>query len=386
MRSLLTITAIASLAFAAVACDRNPVSVEDDVLPEEEEFVEQEPTPPPPPPPPVRTITVMSRNLYLGADLTPIMSASAPEQIPSAVGEAWNRIVLNDFPARADAIAREIQSTRPDVIGLQEVAKFRSQNPGDFLVGNPTRATVVEFDYLMILLDAMRNRGLDYTIASVVENTDIEFPAVTHEGLVDVRWTDHDVMLVRGDIQIIGETSNNFALNVSIPVGGGSPMTIRRGWNRVDLMIDGQPFHVVNTHLETDETGPTTQESQAAELIGMLSGVSAPAILMGDLNALPDAASTATYPILLNAGFEDAQTSPMARGSLPGYTCCFDPDLRAGGLFERIDYVMARGTRDLDVNVVNFAITGNLEADEAVTGLKPSDHVGVFARVEVVRH
>ena len=164
------------------------------------------------------------------------------------------------------------------------------------------------------------------------------------------------------------------------------PITIRRGWNHVDLTIDDQPFHLVNTHLETDETGPTIQEAQATELIGMLSGVTVPTIVMGDLNALPDAASTATYPILLNADFEDAQMSAMARGSLPGYTCCFDPDLRVGGLFERIDYVMVRGTRTKTVDVVNFAITGDLEADETVTGLKPSDHAGVFARVEVIEN
>ena len=383
MSSLLSITALASLAFAAGACDRNPTDVEEDVLPEEGQVFEQGP---PPPPPPTHAVTIMSRNLYLGADLTPMMSAGSPEQIPALVGEAWNRIVLNDFPARADAIAREIQSTRPDILGLQEVAKFRIQSPGDFLVGNPQAATAVEYDYLMILLDALQARGLNYTIASVVENTDIELPAITNAGLVDVRWTDHDVILVRDGIKITGETSNNFALSVSIPVAGAMPIIIRRGWNRIDLLVDDQPLHVVNTHLETDETGPTTQESQAAELIGMLSGLTVPTIIIGDLNALPDAASTATYPILLNAGFEDAQTSTMARGSLPGYTCCFDPDLRAGGLFERIDYLMTRGTRNLDVRVVNFAVTGDLEADETVTGLRPSDHVGVFARVEIVGH
>ena len=326
----------------------------------------------------------MSRNIYLGADLDPIMAAGSPQQIPELVGQAWSRIVLNDFRARADALAREIQSTRPDVIGLQEVATFRVQNPGYFLEGNRQAATVVEYDYLLLLLDALKARRLDYTIASVVENADIELPAVTTSGLMDLRWTDHDVILVRDGIQITGESSRNFALNVTIPVGGALPITIRRGWNRVDLMIEDQPFHIVNTHLETDETGPTTQESQAAELIGMLSSLQVPTLLIGDLNALPDAATTATYPILLNAGFEDAQTSSMARGFLPGYTCCFHPDLRTGGLFERIDYVMARGTRDLRANVVNFAITGDLEADETVTSLRPSDHVGVFARVEFV--
>ena len=150
-------------------------------------------------------------------------------------------------------------------------------------------------------------------------------------------------------------------------------------------MIEDRPVHIVNTHLETDETGPTTQEAQAAELIGMLSTLQAPTILVGDLNALPDAAAAETYPILLDADFEDAQTSSMARRFLPGYTCCFHPDLLTGGLFERIDYVMARGTQDLRAKVVHFAITGDLETDETVTGLRPSDHVGVFARIEFVR-
>lgn len=67
------------------------------------------------------------------------------------------------------------------------------------------------------------------------------------------------MILVRDGIHINGETSNNFALNGTIPVAGAMPITIRSGWNRVDLMIDDQPFHVVNTHLETDEISPTTQ-------------------------------------------------------------------------------------------------------------------------------
>ena len=156
MKSLPIIAAIASLGLAATACDRSPVEIEDHPA---------EPTLPPPPQ--TRAITMMTRNLYLGADLTPVMNAASPQEIPGAVGEAWNRIVLNDFPARADAIAREIQSTRPDVVGLQEVAKFRIQSPGDFLVGNPQAATAVEYDYLLLLLDALEARGLRYTIASV---------------------------------------------------------------------------------------------------------------------------------------------------------------------------------------------------------------------------
>ena len=158
MRSLPTIAVVAFLALVVTACDRSPVDIEDDNISVGGEPGDPEPTLPPPPQ--TRAITVMTRNLYLSADLTPVMGAASPEEIPGAVGEAWNRIVLNDFPARADAIAREIQGTRPDVIGLQEVAKFRIQSPGDFLVGNPQAATAVEYDYLTLLLDALQARGL----------------------------------------------------------------------------------------------------------------------------------------------------------------------------------------------------------------------------------
>ena len=199
MKSLPTISVFVFIALAATACDRSPVEIEDDDVSVEEVPLDPEPTPPQ-----TRAITVMTRNLYLGADLTPVMGAASPEEIPGVVGEVWSRIVLNDFPARAEAIAREIQSTRPDVVGLQEVAKFRIQSPGDFLVGNPQAATAVEYDYLMLLLDALEARGLSYRIASVVHNADIELPAVTSTGLIDVRWTDHDVILVRDGIQITG--------------------------------------------------------------------------------------------------------------------------------------------------------------------------------------
>ena len=65
-------------------------------------------------------------------------------------------------------------------------------------------------------------------------STDIELPAATTSGLIDLRWTDHDMILVRDGIEITGESSHNFALNVSIPVAEALPITIRRDWNWVD--------------------------------------------------------------------------------------------------------------------------------------------------------
>lgn len=63
--------------------------------------------------------SVMTWNLYLGADLTPIFTA-APEQIPERITEVFRQFLATNFPRRAKAIARQIALVQPDIIGLQE--------------------------------------------------------------------------------------------------------------------------------------------------------------------------------------------------------------------------------------------------------------------------
>jgi len=55
----------------------------------------------------------------------------------AAVGTDWQHVVATGVPRRASAIATEIQLTRPDVIGLQEVSLFRDQLVSDIVLGNP---------------------------------------------------------------------------------------------------------------------------------------------------------------------------------------------------------------------------------------------------------
>src|SRR2546421_3345165 len=80
-----------------------------------------------------KKVKVLTRNLYVGTDFTPIVTEQNPELIPLRVAEALQAIIANNFPVRANALADEIARTKPDLIGLQEVALLRVQSPGDAL-------------------------------------------------------------------------------------------------------------------------------------------------------------------------------------------------------------------------------------------------------------
>ncbi len=368
-----TVLALLLLAVLATGCSENPGISEPVVQQEEADefgFARRG-----------ATLRVMSRNLYLGGDIGPILGASNPNDIPLLVAQTWAGIQSTDFPQRARLIAREVAVSRPDLIGLQEVALFRTQSPGDFLVGNPEPAEDVAFDYLDILLGELRRRGLRYEVATSVENIDVELPAATSPTtLDDIRYTDRDVVLVRKGVQVDAASSGHYGVNLSFPVAGAFPITIFRGWNRVDVTHRGTQYHFVNTHLETDESGPTIQVLQAQELIGMLATVSAPTLVVGDLNGTPEG-GTSTYPMLTGAGFEDAWTA--THGQRPGFTCCFDPDLLAGTLFERIDYVFVRAPQDHQLRVRKARLVGNSPFARTRAGLRPSDHAGIVADVDL---
>ncbi|WP_197473747.1 hypothetical protein, partial [Oleiphilus sp. HI0066] len=150
-------------------------------------------------------IKVLSRNVYLGADIFPVLAAAQdpdPLAVPLAVTEVFQTAQATNFPERAGALADEIVSRKPHVIGLQEVSIWSTQIPGDFLIGNPAQASDVVYDFLEILMANLEARGLSYEVAASVDNADIELPfvaGITAEGpiLGDVRLQDRDIVLVR---------------------------------------------------------------------------------------------------------------------------------------------------------------------------------------------
>jgi endonuclease/exonuclease/phosphatase family metal-dependent hydrolase len=316
---------------------------------------------------PRRTITVMTRNLYLGASLDPILHAKSVAEAFGAVAAAWAQVQSNDFPQRARAIAAEIARAKPDFVGLQELPLYRTQTPSDFQL---TAATTVVLDYRRALMDALRARKLPYRFVSVNTNTDAEFPS-GFPPTMDVRLTMRNAILMRTDrgIKLRRAGAGNYP--TTYPIFGGL-VAVVRGWAYVDATVGGKTFRVIDTHLEAFNR--PTQEAQSKELLTGPAATKLPVVLVGDLNSRPDGSTTATYTNLLDGGFAD--TWLHAHPKVLGLTCCHGDDLRepAGPFYERIDYVLERG----GMRGVKGAVTGEVPSTRTPGGLWPSDHGGLW--------
>jgi endonuclease/exonuclease/phosphatase family metal-dependent hydrolase len=330
-----------------------------------------------------REITVMSRNIYLGASLTPLFDADGPDAdldaLFDAVAEVWDQVVRTDFPTRAEALADEVAEAMPDLIGLQEVTLWRSYPALDLLTPNLAQETV-EYDFLAVLLSELAAQGLAYEPVAEVTNFDGIQPAGYFGPFY--RLTDRDVILARSDrrvsdLRISNPQAANFEHNLQLSVLG-TPLEILRGWASVDVRVRGQQFRFVNTHLEawglpTDPTnGEGLRVQQVGELLAGPLATKLPVILVGDINSeAPDAAA---YLALRNAGLDDPWLA--LREGEPGYTCCFDADVSnpAAILDSRIDVILAGDRfRPRSIDVVGD------EVDDMIDGLWPSDHAGVVA-------
>jgi endonuclease/exonuclease/phosphatase family metal-dependent hydrolase len=332
-------------------------------------------------------LTVMTHNIYVGADVDPIVAATDPTQIPFLAAQAYQELLSTNFPERAEAIADEIALQRPHLIGLQEVSTIRAQSPGDLIQGGTTPATDPLYDYLAILMDALDARGLDYRVAGLVQNADLEVPVYTGGdpfdpgNYDDIRLTDFDVVLARGDVAISDVVARNYAQGLPVPGVGVIP----RGFVAVDATVRNRTYRFASTHLEPADPG--VQAAQAAELVAALANESKPVILVGDLNTpAPDGA---IYRFLLDHGFVDAWDRNLQRGAGSGLTNPQDSDLRntQPHLTKRIDFVLVRNNAGARGNSVLGGVWATVWGDDlserTASGLWPSDHAAVIAEMRL---
>lgn len=347
-----------------------------------------------------KTVTVMTRNLYLGADVAPAVAAIAsgdPSAIVGAVSEIWGKVRFTDFPARAEGIAREIATAQPDLIGLQEAELWRSQTPARFS-GN---ADHVEYDFVQILLQALETRGLHYSVVAEEYGFDIELPGFLSEAdaevglLSDIRLTEREVILARSDLKtselkLSNPQSGHFTTNIEFPISEDFTFVLQRGWAAVDTKVRGKNFRFVTTHLEADSE--QVREAQAIEVVLGPANTSLPVVLVADANSNANGdVTTQAYSSFIGAGFADAWFEAHP-GSLVS-TCC-NAELLDNPAFPlstddegRIDLVLYRGARDFAPIAVGLLGTDPAtdRVFNGVTLIWPSDHAGVAAKLQILK-
>ena len=325
-----------------------------------------------------RVVRVMTYNVDEGTDLAPVLSATTLEELARAVAEVYIEVQASNIPERAAGIARQIEATRPDLIGLQEVSTWRT-GP----LGSPP-ATTVQFDALHSLLCELKKRNLSYAPIAISTNLDAEAPSALG---FDVRLTDFDVVLARTDLctsplKILDVQTHlfNTILTFTNPVLG--TVMVPRGWISVDAKIHGKSFRFITTHLES--FSPLVQIAQANELTQGPANTELPVVFAADFNsdaASSDPIQSAAYRVLLGAGFIDVWSK--AHPSDPGFTWPLhgeDPFTPFATPTQRIDLALARG----GFGVLGAKLIGNNQlTDLTPSGLWPADHAGVVAILQL---
>ncbi|HEY5925480.1 MAG TPA: endonuclease/exonuclease/phosphatase family protein [Kofleriaceae bacterium] len=323
---------------------------------------------------PLEPDSVLTYNIYLGADIAEPLRASSMQELAGRIEAAFATFQANDFAQRAEAIADRIAEDQPTFVGLQEVVTVYIQPDGDRRDGGFAPATELVIDFEQVLLAELVERGLDYRVAVRGENSDVEVPSASGE---DIRLIDHDMILVRADITVEETHANQYAARLPIPMpDGASTIELIRGFVAAVVTLNGTPTLVVSTHLETSRVEPV-QLAQAGELLAWLAGRSEPVILVGDFNSNADPAeSTQTYDLIETAGYTDAWEL-RADSTDPGYTCCHASDLRntTPQLEERVDFIWLLGS--LPSGTPDVHLIGEQEAHRTRSGLWPSNHAGV---------
>jgi endonuclease/exonuclease/phosphatase family metal-dependent hydrolase len=326
-----------------------------------------------------RTLTVMTRNMYLGTDFGGVFAAQSPPQLLSEVAEAYANVQASNPPARVAAVADEIADEQPALVSLQEVALWQT---GAFL--DPSPATNVQYDYLQLLLDDLSQRGMHYAPVAVLTNFEAEAPALGAAGAFDVRFTDRLVLLARTDqktsqFKLENVSAQHFNTNLTLPTPTLGALTIPRGWIAADVKTRGKTYRFVATHLESfyQPVGYV----QATELLAGPANTTLPVVMAGDFNADAggaDPSTHATYQLLLSGSFLDAwaETHPND----PGFTwpLFLTNPFAYVSPSQRIDLVLTRG----GVEPEGADVVG----EENVTPTKPmpSDHAGLVATLKLL--
>jgi endonuclease/exonuclease/phosphatase family metal-dependent hydrolase len=354
------------------------------------------------------SVTVMTRNIYLGADINrPVRAATEAAEaggdqtaILVALGRATHEtreiVDRTNFTVRSGLLADEIADTAPDLVGLQEVALWRSGPLNLAGIAAPS-ATDVDYDFLEMLLDDLEEEGVSYEAVNVGMRADVEAPAfAAYPGdptSRNVRMTMRDVILMRADsgLAAVGGGNKIYDVNLAVEIAG-VPMNFDRGYNFVDVEnAAGVDLRFVNTHLEAFSSDIAL--AQAVQMVTEAGATPRTTVIACDCNSDPlndsvksfdTVAHKAPYEYIVSRGFEDMWLVrwPAQRGWTAGLSELVN-DTKTWGFDHRIDMIFARTAAGETIRVRHGEVTGDKKGDrDKATGLWPSDHAGVVIKLE----
>ncbi len=312
-------------------------------------------------------VTVMSRNLYLGADIITLVSA------PDVAGEKLKAAALHrtvdrtNFALRARAIAQEIASTKPDIVGLQEVARY--YRSADATPGQA--ATRPLYDWMTLLQRQLKAKRQAYKV--VVEQTELDVTVPSAEGYGLRLKLGNAVLVRRGKgarISGVRKLSGIFKdqLQVTLPSG---KVALRRGYAGIDGKVAGRRFRFLDPHAEAYSAAAAKGQFQQL-LKGAAKSRTLPTIIAGDFNSDPRDAEPNAYRAVTGAGFLDTGRRVA--------TCCQSETVNnpRSELKTWIDHIVVRPR----AKVLSTRVFGNRPSDR-IRGLWPSDHAGVIATIRL---
>jgi endonuclease/exonuclease/phosphatase family metal-dependent hydrolase len=357
-------------------------------------------------------VSVMTRNVYLGADLTPGVQAADLQGLVNAAGVILKQVDDNVFATRAKGLAAEIKGKKPDLVGLQEAALWRTGPCTESPI--PPKATTVRYDYVKLLLTQLNKGAKRYRVVisqpefdfEVYANTDGDqntaAPGCPLGSELNGRLTMRDVILARvggkSKVKTSKAKAGHFDTLLRVKPAGVT-VDVTRGWTAVDATVGkSAKFRFVNTHLEafdnqasnhtskeTDVGNGQIREIQAKELFasgGPATG-KLPVILLGDLNSDTKTevkpGDGLAYAALTGAGFvERATSNPLG--------CCLNANVltetgggSAADFDHKVDHVMTN--KPNRVKLKSSAVTGLFP----VNGFWSSDHAGIFSSLTLKR-
>jgi endonuclease/exonuclease/phosphatase family metal-dependent hydrolase len=314
-------------------------------------------------------LTVMSRNLYLGADIITLATApDAPTEMQK-VRQLHETVNKTNFAVRARAIAKEIATTRPDVVGLQEVARYYRGRSG--VHDSVRNASIPIYDWVALLERQLKSRHLSYRVVSQQTELDVEVPSA--EGY-DLRLKLGNAVIVRSDraarVKSLRGLRGTFKdqLSVKLP---DQTIHLRRGYAGMAGVVAGRRFTFLDPHAEAYSAD--LAEKQFKELLGTAArSRTTPTIMAGDFNSDPREKGPSGYKAVIAAGFTDV--------SRRAGTCCQDELLTnpTSKLKTWIDHIVVRPA----ARVLRARLVGN-RSSERIGGLWPSDHAGVVATIRL---